>query len=236
MHLTTGVGQPQRATTLAPSHLLIPSQASRNDLEPHSAFDDAESSVSRDDRQTHSVLVRSVTSTPPPAGCPHPLVNFPTFVVGERLPCHLHIPPYSMNALGVDIASFSAIPSESEVLLLPGLPLVNRPGQNPESDLWTFEIETAGAFGEEESPRAMIDYVHPGTFACYWYPRMHSPFPAICKWSLSICVLAGTGCRHHVVHSGMRGGCGCGKKKISPVLLFICLIWCVCHCPQTTPF
>jgi len=70
---------------------------------------------------------------------------------------------FCINAVGVDIAPFSAMPHEEEVLLLPGLPLVNRPGKHPEPDLWTFEIETAGAFvsGEGESPPVMIDYVHP---------------------------------------------------------------------------
>ena len=70
-----------------------------------------------------------------------------------------------MNAAGVDIASFSAMPGEEEVLLLPGLPLVNFPGENPEPDLWTFEVETPGesvATGEDGAPPVMIDYVHPG--------------------------------------------------------------------------
>ncbi len=66
--------------------------------------------------------------------------------------------------MGVDIAPFSAMPGEEEVLLLPGLPLVNRPGENPESGLWTFEIETPGASASSsgELPTVMIDYVHPG--------------------------------------------------------------------------
>ena len=69
-----------------------------------------------------------------------------------------------MNAAGVDIASFSAMPGEEEVLLLPGLPLVNFPGENPEPDLWTFEVETPDAsVATGESPSVMIDYVHPGT-------------------------------------------------------------------------
>ena len=76
---------------------------------------------------------------------------------------------YSLNAVGVDIAPFSAMPSEEEVLLLPGLPLVNRTGENPEKGLWVFEIETPGASAtemeEDESP-VMIDYVHPGTLMC----------------------------------------------------------------------
>merc|ERR1719174_1325843 len=72
---------------------------------------------------------------------------------------------FCMNAAGVDIASFSAMPGEEEVLLLPGLPLVNFPGENPEPDLWTFEVETPGesvATGEDGAPPVMIDYVHPG--------------------------------------------------------------------------
>ena len=66
--------------------------------------------------------------------------------------------------MGVDIAPFSAMPHEAEVLLLPGLPLVNRPGENPEPKLWTFEVETPGASvsSERDSPPVMIDYVHPG--------------------------------------------------------------------------
>ena len=56
------------------------------------------------------------------------------------------------------------MPGEAEVLLLPGLPLVNRPGDNPEPDLWTFEVETpdASALREGDSLPVMIDYVHPG--------------------------------------------------------------------------
>ena len=70
---------------------------------------------------------------------------------------------FSINAVGVDIAPLSAMPKEQEVLLLPGLPLVNRPGVNPEPDLWAFEIETPDASADAgESPSVMIDYVHPG--------------------------------------------------------------------------
>ena len=78
----------------------------------------------------------------------------------------------SINAVGVDIARFSAMRNEEEVLLLPGLPLVNRPGRNPEPDLWAFEVETPDASvasskiftsrGSGDSPSVMIDYVHPG--------------------------------------------------------------------------
>ena len=72
---------------------------------------------------------------------------------------------HSLNGAGVDIAPFSAMPGEAEVLLLPGLPLVNFPGKNPEPDLWTFEVETPGesvASAEGGSAPLMIDYVHPG--------------------------------------------------------------------------
>ena len=72
----------------------------------------------------------------------------------------------------MDIAAFSAMPKEEEVLLLPGYPLVNRLGKNPEPDLWTFEVETPDASvassyiftsrGSGDSPSVMIDYVHPG--------------------------------------------------------------------------
>ena len=67
----------------------------------------------------------------------------------------------------MDIAPFSAMPDEAEVLLLPGLPLINFAGENPKPDLWTFEIETPGASVaamEGDSPAVMIDYVHPGTY------------------------------------------------------------------------
>ena len=76
-----------------------------------------------------------------------------------------------MNAAGVDIAPFSAMPGEAEVLLLPGLPLVNFPGENPETDLWKFEVETPGAsvVGVEGGvPPVMIDYVHPGAVDGLW--------------------------------------------------------------------
>ena len=79
-----------------------------------------------------------------------------------------HAPLYSINAIGVDITAFSAMPGEEEVLLLPGLPLVNHPGENPEPGLWTFEIETPSASVatmENYSRLVTIDYVHPGTYA-----------------------------------------------------------------------
>ena len=68
--------------------------------------------------------------------------------------------------MGVDIAPFSAMPHEAEVLLLPGLPLTNFAGDNPEPDLWTFEVETPVASGPSEghSTLVMIDLVHPGTY------------------------------------------------------------------------
>merc|ERR1711934_1234075 len=72
---------------------------------------------------------------------------------------------FSINAAGVDIASFSAMSDEEEVLLLPGLPLVNRAGENPEPDFWTFEVETPSASScsalRNDSPATTIDYVHP---------------------------------------------------------------------------
>ena len=81
-----------------------------------------------------------------------------------HIPLPPHTPRFSINAVGVDIAPLSAMPKEQEVLLLPGLPLVNRPGENPEPDLWTFEVETPGSSVDTvDSPSVMIDYVHPGT-------------------------------------------------------------------------
>ena len=73
----------------------------------------------------------------------------------------------SINAVGVDIAAFSAMSDEEEVLLLPGLPMVNRVGGNPEPDLWTFDVETPGSTvsdGSGQLPRPLIDYVHPGEY------------------------------------------------------------------------
>ena len=55
--------------------------------------------------------------------------------------------------------------NEAEVLFLPGLPLINLVGENPVSDLWTFQIETPAIWVvamEGDSPAVMIDYVHPG--------------------------------------------------------------------------
>merc|ERR1712037_275081 len=68
---------------------------------------------------------------------------------------------FRMNAVGVDIAPFSAMSNEQEVLLLPGLPLINRLGENPERDLWTFEVDTPVAGSGGYSFPVMIDYVHP---------------------------------------------------------------------------
>ena len=83
----------------------------------------------------------------------------------------MHAFSVSINSVGVDIAPLSAIPGEEEVLLLPGLPLVNRLGKNPEPDLWTFEVETPRAVIDENDdvPTAMIDYVHPGTYVFSWF-------------------------------------------------------------------
>merc|ERR1719174_3222991 len=69
---------------------------------------------------------------------------------------------FCINAVGVEISRLG-MAHEQEVLLLPGLPLVNRPGENPEPDLWTFEVETpAASVITAGSPSVMIDYVHPG--------------------------------------------------------------------------
>merc|ERR1719247_3367420 len=70
---------------------------------------------------------------------------------------------FSVNAVGVDIAPFSAMAQEEEILLLPGLPLVNQRGVNPEPDLWVFQIETPRAsVATVDAPSIMIDYIHPG--------------------------------------------------------------------------
>ena len=83
-----------------------------------------------------------------------------------------HMMRSSINAVGVDIAPFSAMKNEAEVLLLPGLPLTNGHGENPEPGLWTFDIETPGVSvsGNGDTPPVMIDYVHPGDcwYSMYW--------------------------------------------------------------------
>ena len=72
----------------------------------------------------------------------------------------------SINAVGVEVGKFHGMANENNVLLLPGLPLVSRAGENPEPDLWTFEVETPDAsVATGDSPSVMIDYVHPGTCA-----------------------------------------------------------------------
>ena len=68
----------------------------------------------------------------------------------------------SIDAFGVDIAYFSAMPDEQEVLLLSCLPLTNGPGDNPEADLWTFNVKSPEVSDSSDLPPVMIDYVHPG--------------------------------------------------------------------------
>merc|ERR1712046_320397 len=64
---------------------------------------------------------------------------------------------FRIEALGVDIAAFSAMPNESEVLMLPGMPLRVSVGINKEEDpdLWTFDVVSL----LDMDP--VIDYVHP---------------------------------------------------------------------------
>ena len=93
----------------------------------------------------------------------------PAYFNSDRISLPLRILFRSINAVGVNIAPFSAHPSEEEVLLLPGLPLVNRAGENPAPGLWTFEVETPSASSSalrNDSPPTTIDYVHPGACAC----------------------------------------------------------------------
>ena len=78
-----------------------------------------------------------------------------------RAHSHTNVSP-SINAVGVDIAPLSAVPNEEEVLLLPGIPMVNLAGENPEEDLWTFELEVP------RCATVVIDYVHPGTCDSCW--------------------------------------------------------------------
>ena len=77
----------------------------------------------------------------------------------------------SVDAYGVDIAPFSAMPDEEEVLLLPCLPLTNGPGDNPESDLWIFKVKTPDV--SEHPPPPRIDHVHPGEYVSREYAHIH---------------------------------------------------------------
>ena len=78
------------------------------------------------------------------------------------LPCC--IPLNSLDAFGVDIAPFSAMPHEQEVLLLPCMPLTNGPGYSPEPDLWAFNVESPAVPDASDPPPVRIDYVHPGEY------------------------------------------------------------------------
>jgi len=64
---------------------------------------------------------------------------------------------FCIDALGVDIAAFSAMPNEREVLMLPGVRLMVEPGINTEEDpdLWTFNIVATA-----DAP-PFIDFPHP---------------------------------------------------------------------------
>ena len=89
-----------------------------------------------------------------------------------------------IHAVGVDIAPFSAMVNEEEVLLLPGLPLMNHPGETDDNELWTFKVATATphrSLGDTSpnAPRVMIDYVHPG--ACTYYCHYMSQQPCLAR-------------------------------------------------------
>ena len=74
---------------------------------------------------------------------------------------------------------------EAEVLLLPGLPLVNLPGENPEPDFWSFELETPRASSvATTSPPVTIDYVHPGNMGLLFVSTSMYALPP--EWSLLI--------------------------------------------------
>jgi len=62
------------------------------------------------------------------------LIHEPTFLgtTGDRT-------LFGIDAIGVDISAFSAHPDEQEVLLLPGTPLIVKPGVNVEPGYWKFE-------------------------------------------------------------------------------------------------
>jgi len=63
---------------------------------------------------------------------------------------------FRIQALGVDIAAFSAMPNESEVLMLPGMRLTVQPGEDRGDGLWVFDVSVS----KDVAP--IIDYTHPG--------------------------------------------------------------------------
>lgn len=52
---------------------------------------------------------------------------------------------FIIDAIGVDISAFSAHPDEQEVLLLPGTPLMVKPGVKVETGYWKFEASVLSA-------------------------------------------------------------------------------------------
>ena len=56
---------------------------------------------------------------------------------------------FSIDAMGVDIAPFSAYPKEREVILLPGTTLVVEPGVMVEDKYWRFEASVCQAMQQQ---------------------------------------------------------------------------------------
>ena len=73
---------------------------------------------------------------------------------------------FSIDAIGVDIAAFSAFPEEREVLLLPGTVLTLASGVNVESGYWEFEAMACPSVQEhhhQSKPQFQnTDLAHPG--------------------------------------------------------------------------
>merc|ERR1712003_165671 len=74
---------------------------------------------------------------------------------------------FCIDAVGVDIAPFSNMPDEAEILMLPGTRMrIVKPGSNPEEGFWQYDAEVlsplhgSDTYNEECEP--LIDFAHPG--------------------------------------------------------------------------
>jgi len=76
---------------------------------------------------------------------------------------------FCIEALGVDIAAFSAMPNESEVLMLPGMRLSVMDGIHVEEDMWKFNVFVS------KNAAPVIDFSHPG---CQEYNMTLAPMDA----------------------------------------------------------
>merc|ERR1712224_506953 len=61
---------------------------------------------------------------------------------------------FTIDAIGVDIAAFSAFPGEGEVLMLPGTSLMVEPGVMVQPGTWKFEASVWEAVRQEGTPAA----------------------------------------------------------------------------------